>query len=163
MKIDEYIIYATNGVCKIEGIEARKIGSSSMEYYTLVPINDSKSIYYIPTNYDNSKIRIKPVMTSQQAKELVDYSKKPKAIKLTANPVERKNLLNSILKNYDRKELINLIFTLKEQENKLSKLNKHLNSKEQTIFNKAISLICEEVAFCLKISLDDAKQELHII
>ena len=70
--IGEYIVYGNKGVCEVADVS--KMSMSAMDkdklYYTLVPIYARGSKIYSPV--DNTKVVIRPVITHDEALELID-------------------------------------------------------------------------------------------
>ena len=49
-KVNDVIIYGTQGVCKIEDIEEKSISGTKKAYYVIKPVNDNGSTIFAPTD-----------------------------------------------------------------------------------------------------------------
>lgn len=67
--VGDYIIYGTNGVCRITSIGTLSISSDDKLYYTMVPVYSQTSTVYTPV--DNEKVVMRAVMTEKEAKKLI--------------------------------------------------------------------------------------------
>ena len=65
------VIYGANGVCVIEGVTVRKIGSVSMEYYVLKPLGAVGSTVYVPTQNEKLVGRIRRVKSAGEVRALL--------------------------------------------------------------------------------------------
>ena len=48
-RVNDVVIYGSQGVCEITGIEERQISGEMIKYYVLKPRNDSGATFYVPT------------------------------------------------------------------------------------------------------------------
>jgi RNA polymerase-interacting CarD/CdnL/TRCF family regulator len=71
-KINEYIVYGNDGVCKVEGIGKPDFydESSDKKYYMLKPVFCDNSIIYSPI--DNSRVVMRRVITKEEVQELIN-------------------------------------------------------------------------------------------
>ena len=69
--IGEYIVYGNTGVCKVT--ETTKMAAPGTKddrlYYTLEPVYDKGCRLFIPV--DNQKVKMRPILTKQEADELI--------------------------------------------------------------------------------------------
>jgi len=70
--VDDLIVYGSNGVCKVLRISKLDIGQAEDNklYYTLEPVYQRGTVIYTPI--DNEKVVMRPVMTKEEAYELID-------------------------------------------------------------------------------------------
>ena len=59
MQIGTFVHYSTKGICQVREIETMKFSSETKDYYVLVPVFDRNSKYYVPTDYDPQRIKIR--------------------------------------------------------------------------------------------------------
>ena len=70
-KKGEYVIYGNNGICCIENVgvpTGTPMAGSGKEYYTLVPVFGSGTIY-APLD---TKVFMRPILTKAQVEELIE-------------------------------------------------------------------------------------------
>lgn len=68
--VGDFIIYGTNGVCKVSSVGKLSISNDDKLYYTLVPIYSKASTVYTPV--DNEKVVMRRLISKEEAKELVE-------------------------------------------------------------------------------------------
>lgn len=68
MEIGSLVMHETAGVCRIEGETALEGLPGS--YYVLCPLYLNDATFYTPK--DSQRVKIRPVMTSQQAHQLIE-------------------------------------------------------------------------------------------
>ena len=68
-KINDYVIYGSNGVCRVENIEKVSLRNKELEYYILSPIFNIKMTIKIPVN--NVSTAIRELMSKNQISDLI--------------------------------------------------------------------------------------------
>ena len=63
------VAYPSQGICMVEDIASKRIGDSSIDFYSLRVLNDN-SIIMVPTENAES-VGIRPVISSIQCKQLI--------------------------------------------------------------------------------------------
>ena len=151
--INDYIIYGRTGVCKITDIKKVKFGTGDeKEYYIIKPIFDKNATIYAPI--DSKAIKIKPVMTIEEVKDLIKNIPDEETIWIEDNNL-RKEEYTKIIKNGNRNELVKLLKTLHLKKEDQDKIGKKLNINDEKIMNDAEKLLHEELALVLNIKLED--------
>ncbi len=69
LRVGQKVAYPSQGVCMVEHIEQRRIGSDSMEFYSLRVLNDNSIIFVPLANADS--VGIRPIISSIQCKSLI--------------------------------------------------------------------------------------------
>ena len=147
--IGEYIVYGMNGVCKVEeigpmnmsGVESDKI------YYTLLPLYTRGSRVFTPV--DNQKVVMRPVISKQEACELIDNMKQIEQIEV-ADDKHRELAYKEAVKSCDCKELIRIINTAcKRREERLAQ-GKKMSACDERYLKQAQDNLYGEFAVSLK-------------
>lgn len=70
-EIGEFVVYGNTGVCKVEEVTKMAAPGTSDDkwYYALEPVYDKGCRLFTPV--DNKKVKIRPVLTRQEADELI--------------------------------------------------------------------------------------------
>ena len=70
-EIGDYIVYGTNGVCRVEAIGSAPFEGVSPDklYYTLSPVRNPGGHIYTPV--DNKKIVMRRILTPEEAQQLI--------------------------------------------------------------------------------------------
>ncbi len=154
--VGDYVMYGTSGVCRIEGTEKRNFdGEHEVEYLILLPINNSTSKYYIPTENMESKIR--HLLNKDEIISLIDEMPQTEAVWYSDNN-ERKAMFNSIIKSDDYRSIISMVKSLHSQKIKRTSNGKKLNSSDENFMKRAESLMYQEFAQVLDIRVEDVEK-----
>lgn len=158
-KVGDYIVYGSTGVCMIEDIIARDSEDEKEQlFYMLTPLYSSCTIY---TPVNNTKVFMRPVITKDEAEELIDIipSIRPKAYHNRATNQLTEYYKNSLKTNncFDLIELCMSIYA-KEQEAKQQK--RKLGVVDQRFMKQAEELLFGELAVALDI--DKSRVEDYI-
>lgn len=71
LNIGQKVAYPNQGICLVEDIERKKIGSSQMDFYYLRVLRDNSTIF-VPT-LNAETVGIRPIISARELKHLVDY------------------------------------------------------------------------------------------
>ncbi len=149
LKINDYVYYALNGICKVCDIQSLNLGNETKNYYILSPINSTHT-FFIPTDNDIALSKIKKILNKEEIDQLIIESKNIN-IDWPKNSKERNVYLQGLLKLDDFKTTVAVIAKIiktQESENKLS-------SNDLIILSNAQNLINTSLAYSLNISKDD--------
>lgn len=162
-KIDagDYVVYSTKGICRVENIETRIFDRDKKDYFVFIPVFDEKSTYYIPVDYDSSRVNIKSALNKNEANELIAFAKSTEPAEWIANPNERKQAYDKLYKSGSREDIIKIIKAIKAHEAKQRQLGKQLYTTDDRLLKGCINLICGELAFILDKTIDEIKEELE--
>lgn len=105
------LVHPTYGVCEVVHvgkIDMRNVKDERL-YYTLIPLYDSKSKLFIPT--DSDSVGLRPIMTKESALELVASlpALKPIAVQ---NEKEREKLFKELIRTGNCEDISRIIKTL---------------------------------------------------
>ena len=105
------LVHPTYGVCKIVSIG--KIDMKNMKdnklYYTLIPVYDSKSKLFIPTDSEGAGLR--PVLSKENAEKLVSRLAEMEPITVQ-NEKEREKIFRETIRSGNCEEISRIIKTL---------------------------------------------------
>ncbi|MFL6468333.1 MAG: CarD family transcriptional regulator [Pyrinomonadaceae bacterium] len=137
LRIGQKVAYPSQGVCKVEQIEQRTVGSSSIQFYSLRVLNDNSTIFVPLANADS--VGIRPVISPIQCKKLIE--------KLSADfePVSTEWKTRS--KCFAEQLQSGDVFEAADVLKKLAFLSreKKLSFREQNLLEKAKFLIISEI------------------
>lgn len=154
--IGEYIIYGNHGVCEVKEIGKKTISSMIGEklYYTLAPVYVKGSTIYSPV--DNGKVAIRPVLTKDEAEELIDDMPE---IGLIDNVDEKKRetLYKDTIRSCDCRELISMIKTLYQRRKERIEDGKKFTAIDERYFNQAKGCLYGEIAIALDMNMEEVE------
>ena len=151
-KVNDYIVYGLNGVCKIEDIEKVSISREEHEYYILSPVYNSKMTIKIPVN--NKALSLRKLMTKTEVEDLIELFGKNEISEIedTRKKIQE---YKAIIKSGVAEEVIKVINSIRLEENEKASLGKKLNKTDEDIMVSAKKQLYEEIAIVLDINLDD--------
>lgn len=154
--IGEYIIYGNHGVCEVKEISKKTMSSMIGEklYYTLSPIYVKGSTVYSPV--DNSKVAIRPVLTKDEAEDLIDHMPE---VELLENVEEKKRevVYKEAIRSCDCVELVRIIKTLYKRRQERLDDGKKFTAIDERYFNQARGCLYGEMAVALDMDMDDVE------
>lgn len=154
--VNEMIVYARSGICKIERIESKSFSvKNSMENkcYVLKPIYDSSSTVYVPVDNDVLTSMMRNILTKQEIDELL-FNVKDEVTDWVNDQRERTQKFRRILSGGITKDMLVMISSLVEKEKELAITGKKLCSSDDAVLKEAKREINQEFAYALGIELD---------
>ncbi len=154
--VNEYVVYGSEGVCKVESIGHPDIAGldKNKHYYTLSPVYRHGKIY---TPVD-STIIMRPVISRNQAEELIGGIKDidcdldvPKDAKL-ANIFYR-----DLVRTYECSKLISVIKYVFEKQRALASSKRNIPAVDMKFFKIAEDMLYNEFGFVLGIDPKEVK------
>ncbi|NLG03159.1 MAG: CarD family transcriptional regulator [Clostridia bacterium] len=156
-EIGDYIIYGRSGVCKVEKIgpiDSMGITNDRI-YYTLSPYYSAGSTIFTPADNKNEVMR--PVISKDEALQLIDDMKDVETIQIT----DEKNVENEY-KNAIRKcnctELVKIIKTIYLRKQTRIADGKKITSSDEKYFRMAEDSLYGELAVALGTTREDARR-----
>jgi CarD family transcriptional regulator len=159
-KIGEYVVYGMNGVCRVEEIGPMSLSGidSNKVYYTLLPLYTKGSRVFTPV--DNQKVVMRPVISKQDACNLIDEMKNVEQIEV-ADDKHRELAYKEALKSCDCRELIRIINTvLKRKEERLAQ-GKKMSACDERYLKQAQDSLYGEFAISLKMEKDEVEDYIE--
>lgn len=151
-KINDYVIYGSNGVCQIEEIEKMSLRNQELEYYILSPVYNNEMIIKIPVN--NKKILMRELMSKTEVMSLIEDISRNETIEID-DARKRAQEYREIIKSGNVKEIIKVINSIRLEENEKISLGKKLNKTDEDIMIIARKQLYQEIAIVLGIDIDE--------
>ena len=142
-KVNDVVVYGSQGVCEITGIECQKIGGESKEYFVLKPKNDSKAVFYVPTWNEKAWGKMRKLITKTAIDALIDSipTNSPTWI---ANENERKETYKKILAAGDQAAIISMIQALFYHKKEREAEGKRLHMSDEHFMKEAEQILHNE-------------------
>ncbi|ADL52916.1 CarD family transcriptional regulator [Clostridium cellulovorans] len=154
-KINDYIIYGGNGVCRVLdiGIPAINIGDSKRKYYTLQQVYKNGSVIYTPV--DNDRVVMRKLISKEEAKELTRNLDSIEILLIDDDKMLEERY-KEVMNKYDCTEMIKIIKT------SYSRTKERLEQgKKNTMIDDKYLKIAEENLFGeLAITLNRTKEQI---
>ncbi|MPM13327.1 hypothetical protein SDC9_59683 [bioreactor metagenome] len=153
-KINDYVVYGSNGVCIVKDIEKVTLRSEELEYYILSPVYNDRMTIKIPVN--NKKISMRELMTKVEIMNLIGEISKNEIVEIedSRKKVEE---YKAIIKKGNAEDLIKVINSIKLEENEKSLIGKKLNKTDEDIMLSARKQLYQEMAIVLAINVDEVQ------
>lgn len=155
-EVGDFIIYGSNGVCRVESIgnmEAQGVASDRI-YYTLAPVYEKKSKVFTPV--DNCKVVMRPVMTEQEAHDLIEHIGELQV--LTIEDEKKKDVvIKEALRKCDCRESVRVLKTLHEKKKMRQAQGKKIASGDERFYKMAEDSLYGELSIALGIPKEEVK------
>lgn len=157
--IGEYIVYGTNGICRVEDICFSPYDKTDTRtYYLLIPQNNpmSSSIY---TPVDNDRVPMRALMTNDEIEELIASMRE---IELLTIPVEkqRREIYRTTIGALCPRGYVSVIKTVQRRREELTAAHKHVPVSDLEYGRLAKHLLHSELAHVL--GMEEAAIEAYI-
>ncbi|MCR1949861.1 MULTISPECIES: CarD family transcriptional regulator [unclassified Clostridium] len=153
-KINDYVVYGSNGVCKVTDIEQVTLRNEELEYYILSPVYNDKMTIKIPVN--NKKILMRELMTKAEITNLIKEIAKNETVEIEDSR-KRIEEYKAIIKRGNAEELIKVINSIRLEKNEKNSLGKKLNKTDEDIMISARKQLYQEMAIVLDINVDEVQ------
>ena len=156
-KINELVIYGSNGVCRIEGIGQPDFTGveKGTSYYMLRPVHAKGSVIYSPI--DNPRIAMRRIVTFEEAQELIDNIPYIDAIEESDRKI-LEAIYKKAINTCDCREWVKVIKTVyQKQENELNR-GKPIGQVDKRYRKQAEDLLYGELCIPLNIPKESVEQ-----
>ncbi|MEO2582714.1 CarD family transcriptional regulator [Clostridium tertium] len=153
-KINDYVVYGSNGVCKVTDIEPVTLRNEELEYYILSPVYNEKMTIKTPVN--NQKILMRELMTKAEIVNLLKEISKNETVEIEDSR-RRVEEYKAIIKRGNAEELIKVINSIKLEKDEKNSIGKKLNKTDEDIMISASKQLYQEMAIVLDIDVDEVQ------
>lgn len=153
----DYIIYGTEGVCQVTevGTLDSAVAVKGRVYYTLIPQYSKGSKIFTPA--DNTKVLMRPVLTKEEAVELINDISGIDSLGIE-DEKKREFEYKDAFRKCDCRELIKLIkSSYKHMQSRISE-GKKVTSQDERYFNMAEDSLYGELAIAMRMDKDQVKE-----
>ena len=153
-KVNDTIMYGTQGICKIVEITQKDFMGTKKEYYVLKPINDAGATLFAPMNNEKVEAKMRRILSEEEIYELIETMPYEEA-NWIENENERKEKYKQIIAGGDRAELIKMIKALYFHKKKREADGKHLYLSDERFFKEAERILYDEFQYVLNVRRDE--------
>lgn len=151
------VVYGLQGVCRIEDITEMRVGDDLRSYYILCPVNDSKSTVYVPADNEGLVSQMRELLTIGDIDAIIDEVKAADALWIK-NDAERKAYCSAVIKNGNRKEILQLISMMYIHKEEQLNNKKRFQISDDRYLKEAEKLINDEFSYVLGISQEEVSE-----
>lgn len=153
-KVNDTIMYGTQGICKIVEIAEKDFMGTKKEYYVLKPISDASATLYAPMNNAKTEAKMRRILSEEEIYELIDTMPYEEA-NWIRNENDRKEKYKNIIISGDRVELIRMIKALYYQKREREADGKHLYISDERFMKDAERILYDEFQYVLKVEKEE--------
>ena len=156
--VNDYIVYGSNGVCKIEDIcVLPKVDGvhKNKKYYVLKPIYSKGNTIYTPV--DNTKVVIRKIISKAETKKFIDSIPSIATLSISDDKARAAECQNA-LRSCDYKEWIKVIKTINIRKQERISLGKKIGQIEERLLNSAEDFLYGELAVPLEIPKEQVEE-----
>lgn len=147
----QYVNYAAQGICRVEGIQSLRFGDGkARDYYLLRSVHQSDSSIYLPIDNPELLAKMRPILTKEEIDRTI-LSVREDGIRWIEDFRQREEQFSAILARRDERELLLLIgcLLLREVEG-----THRLSSGDRQILHQARRIVAEKFSFSLHLPLE---------
>ena len=153
-QVDDVIVYGTQGVCQITGIEEKTVSGVKKTYFVLKPVKESGSTIFVPTDNEYVLRKMHRLLSETQINDLIDSMPGGDVVWIPRDH-ERKECYRKILASGDRAELIKMIKTIYTHKKEREAEGKRLHMIDEQFFKEAEHILYNEFQYVLKLGSKD--------
>lgn len=152
-KQHDTVFYQNNGICEIIDICEKTISNITKTYYVLQPINNQRSIIYIPCDSEVLVSQMKKLLSKEQIEHIIkNLSSQP--LMWIEDRTKRKEKFQEILHQGDCLEIATMLKSIYYKKIELTRNKKKLSSYDDTIYREAEKILVETFAYILEMDKD---------
>lgn len=149
-KINDVVVYGSQGVCEIVDIEEKKIDGANKSYFVLKPKADRGATFYVPTWNEKAWGKMRKVMTKKDVNALIDSMPNKTPIWIS-NENERKEAYKKILTSGDQAAIISMVQALFIHKKEREAEGKRLHMSDEHFMKDAEQLLYNEWQYVLNV------------
>lgn len=153
LAVNDVVLYGTEGVCEITGMEQKDFGAGPVEYYVLRPVYRKDATVFVPANNAALVGRMRRVPTREEIEAMIREMPRETCIWIPDENL-RKEKYRRILAEGDSRELVRLIKTLYLHQKEQSARGRKLHQADERFFKEAEKVLYDQFALALKIQPD---------
>lgn len=153
-KVNDVIIYGTQGVCRIVDIEEKAVSGVKKNFFVLKPINDNGSTIFAPTDNEHVLKKMRALLSKTEINSLID-SMPNEDVVWVKNDTDRKEHYRKILASGNHVELIRMIKAIYVHKKEREAEGKRLHMIDEHFFKDAEQILYNEFQYVLKLSGKD--------
>ncbi|MBQ4093589.1 MAG: hypothetical protein IJC61_00950 [Oscillospiraceae bacterium] len=153
-QVNDTVAYSSQGICTVSEICKRDIGGSMVDYYVLKPVADPRSTVYVPVNNERLVCRMRTVLCSEEAKQLLDALPAAESLWVDDDNTRRERY-RALLTEGAAADIAGIFKALLLRRRDLEALGRKLRSSDETFLKQTERLLCTECAEALGCAAED--------
>jgi CarD family transcriptional regulator len=153
-KVNDTIMYGTEGVCQIIDIEEKDFLGEKREYYVIKPQATSSSTIYVPTDSEVLVARMRHLLSAEELNSLID-SLALEAGEWIENERERKERYKSIAASPEASELFEMMGVIYREKKRRESEGRRLHMTDERFLAEAEQCVFGEIRCVLGIKQEE--------
>ena len=157
--VGEYIVYGTNGMCRVEEICASPYDATdTRDFYLLVPLhNPMSSTIYTPVN--NERVPMRRLMTREEIESLISCMNDIEEL-IVPMEKQRRDMYRTTLGELRPEGYVSVMKTVHRRRAQLAAAHKHFPVTDMEYGRLAKHLLYSEIALVL--GMEEASMEAYL-
>lgn len=153
-KINDVVVYGTEGICRIIDIQDKQLDEEIIKYYILCPLRKNGDRVYAPCNNEKIMERMRPALTKDEAISLMNSLKDvPK--EWVDNERERQRVYKDTLLCGSSDEVLSMIHNLYIHQQIQVDKGKKLHAADEKFLKEAETMLLDELAYALEMTKEN--------
>ncbi len=148
------VVYGTQGVCKIEGTQTKKVSGNYVSYLVLRPVYDPNSTVFVPKDNEKLMSKMREVLSADEIRQMIRELPEQDAIWIEDDNL-RKARFQEMIDSGDRRQIMLIIKTLYHHRLEQEAKGRRLHQSDEYILNQAEKLLHNEFALVLNIQPEE--------
>lgn len=157
---DDLVVYGIHGVCRIVGLEVRRIDRNCVEYYVLEPVKQSGDRYYVPTQNAAAVSKLKPLLSKEQLDALLSSPEASENAWIDDENI-RKQRYRELITSGDRFALLSMMKALQIHKETQAAQGKRLHLCDENFLRDVEKLLYGEFSLVLGMGTDEVGAYIH--
>ena len=153
-KTGDTVIYGTQGVCRIEGVQTKRIRGEYVDYLVLRPVYDKNSTVFVPKNNEKLLSKMRDILSADEIYRIIKELPEEDPVWIEDDNI-RKARYQEIIDEGDRSRIMRIIKTLYSHRKKQEEKGRRLHQADEYILKQAEKLLHNEFALVLDISPEE--------
>ena len=159
-EIGEYIVYGNTGVCRVEEVTKMPVPGTRDDklYYALEPVYRKGCRVFTPV--DNQKVKMRPVLTPQEADDLIGRIKEIDIL-WVKDEKNREQIYKDAIRTCNCEELVKIIKTLYLRKEKRLAAGKKVTSSDAKYLHLAEESLYGELSVVMGIPKNEMESFIY--
>ena len=153
-RVNDIIMYGTNGICEIVEITEKDFMGTKKEYYVLKPMGNKTSTFFAPVNSPKTEEKMRRILSKEEIYQLI-HSISQEEPNWIQSDNERKDTYRRIILSGNHEELINMIRALCLHKKQREAEGRHLYLSDERFLKEAERMLYDEFQYVLNINRED--------
>lgn len=150
-QVGDTVLYGVHGVCRIIGMEERKIDRRIVRYYVLQPKDQSSARFLVPAGNPAVAAKLRPLLSKKALEELI-RSEHTQSETWIPDENQRKQHYRELISSGDRAALIRMVATLHGHKAAQAAAGRKFHLCDENFLRDAQRLLSAEFSLVLGIA-----------